>query len=183
MGAFPGPPRSGRQSSPNRTRTAEFDDKKVVGVTGAVSLVHTAGHGCVILGDHAVRCWGENDYGQLGQPGRKHQAEALPVPGLSDVVELSLAPTFSCARTNGGKILCWGDNWYGQLGDGTRTERREPREVAGISDAVGIAAGGEHACAPTRRGDVYCWGYNRFRAFGGAPMVWERARKIELGPR
>jgi alpha-tubulin suppressor-like RCC1 family protein len=38
----------------------------VAGLNGIVGMDAGANHTCAWLGDGSARCWGDNDYGQLG---------------------------------------------------------------------------------------------------------------------
>ena len=69
---------------------------------------------CALFGTE-VRCRGQNDQGQLGNPARKDGAEFIPVDGMNDVVSLASFPHSSCAVRTGGQVLCWGRNHGGLL--------------------------------------------------------------------
>jgi hypothetical protein len=78
----------------------------------------------------AVKCWGYNDYGQLGLGDTNHRGAAggemgdsLPAVQLGtgrSAVALTLGPDRSCALLDDGSVKCWGGNWGGQLGLGDR---------------------------------------------------------------
>lgn len=146
------------------------DPTLVPGTEDAIYLAHGRRHGCVIVRDGTVRCWGRNDYFQIGQKNPKMSLEAVPVEGLDDVAALALGGYFSCARKKTGRVWCWGDNAFGQLGDGTTNERAKPQEIAKLADVVAIAAGHTHACAILQSGHVTCWGSNAWGEIGSGPV-------------
>lgn len=94
-----------------------------------------AWHVCTLLEPSAqVRCWGDNQYGQLGR-GASGVASPVPSPvvGLppGDPVQ-AIAPAgvySACAFTASHRIFCWGRNDYGQLGVGDLVDRSLPTEV------------------------------------------------------
>ncbi len=74
-------------------------------------------HTCALTKAGAVKCWGNNDNGQLGN-GRGWWIRSLGYAiGLkSGVTKLFSGGYHSCAETNNEVLKCWGDNKYGQLG-------------------------------------------------------------------
>ena len=88
--------------------------------------------------------------------------EPAPVearPPVTDVQELALGRTHSCALRDSGAVYCWGDNLYGQLGDGSSDELApSPRRVAGLPKSSQIVAAEQQTCARTEAGEVWCWG-------------------------
>ena len=53
----------------------------ISGVAGATQIASSASHGCAVLGDHQVVCWGENTHGELGRGATDttNHPEAAPV--------------------------------------------------------------------------------------------------------
>jgi len=143
----------------------------VTAVDGAVAAAAVPGphsltafdHTCSLTAAGAVKCWGRNDFGQLGT-NSGHQDSLVPVQvwGLaSGVAAVAAAAEHTCALTTAGGVKCWGFNFYGELGDGTTDSRDAPVNVVGLTSGVAaIAAGGEHTCALTTAGGVKCWGFN-----------------------
>jgi len=73
------------------------------------------GHCCLLVGDNAVSCWGDNLLNQLGREGRSSQ-QPVAVPMPSRVEQLAAGGYTTCARLRTGAVWCWGDNARGQLG-------------------------------------------------------------------
>jgi hypothetical protein len=116
---------------------------------------------CALLTSGAVRCWGSNAYGQVGNGFTAFANEPSAVTGLAaGITAVTVGSYHACALTTAGAVWCWGRNNYGQLGDGTNANRAAPVSVSGLTAGVlEIAAGGGHTCARLAT-HVACWGRN-----------------------
>jgi alpha-tubulin suppressor-like RCC1 family protein len=109
-------------------------------------------HGCAVVTDGDVRCWGGSSYLQIG--------EDDPIRGISDVRTLDAARGYNCAIKNDGTVWCWGENFDGTLGTDPddQSSSRTPIQVPGIDDAVEVSTGRTWACAVRDGGRLSCWG-------------------------
>lgn len=133
---------------------------------------------CSILKDalrgRFVKCWGGNEYGQLGQGDVRSRGQYTTVP-----VDLGVGrePSYlvggihhTCALLDNAQAKCWGANYRGQLGQGDMDNRGDAPGEMGNSlkpiafgkgrSVVELAGGDYHTCARLDNGSVKCWGGN-----------------------
>jgi alpha-tubulin suppressor-like RCC1 family protein len=140
----------------------------LVGLAGAptaacadvVDIAIGVNHACAVIRDGAVKCWGSNAYGKLGDGTTDTRATPAGVLGLGgSATQVAAGTDHTCALVTAGRVKCWGSNAHGQLGDGSYSDRPLPADVAGLAAAVAIAAGGHRSCALLADGQVLCWGW------------------------
>ncbi|MCB9787950.1 MAG: hypothetical protein H6744_14795 [Deltaproteobacteria bacterium] len=118
------------------------------------------GHACALMARGTVRCWGANDFGQLGDGSTESREVAAPVAGLELVKLIAAGTEHTCAAIADGTVRCWGSNDRGQLGDGTTEDSALPVVVTGLEFVKALAAGDGHTCAIFGDGTMRCWGAN-----------------------
>ncbi len=141
----------------------------VAGLSGVASVATGNTFACALTTAGAVRCWGDDSVGQLGN-GTTGGVTTTPVTvtGLSSgVTSLAAGGSTACAVTAAGAVQCWGSNLEGQLGIG-KTDLQQrfstvPVTVSGLASGQrSVSVGSGHSsCAVSVAGAVRCWGYNR----------------------
>ncbi len=136
---------------------------RVQGLPGPMMMV-AAGrfHTCAVSAQGTVWCWGQNEFGALGDDTSLDRSLPVQPLGLPDaVVALSAGAGGTCAVLRNGEAFCWGNNANGQLGDGTRIHRSRPVRVLGLEGGGRMVAYGEEfSCGTTRALRALCWGKN-----------------------
>ena len=89
-------------------------------------------HACVIASNEKVYCWGNNDYGQLGDG--TYTSRSVPTlvvnQGSNQFKEIAAGGEFTCAINTNDETFCWGRNEEGQFGNGEMmTESNVPVNV------------------------------------------------------
>jgi alpha-tubulin suppressor-like RCC1 family protein len=141
---------------------------------GAIDVSTGARHACILMADGAIRCWGVNQFGELGTGTLDDSGTPVPVVGLrgkatavtTGIVLYFDYATFAfghtCALIADGSVQCWGNNREGQLGNGESGEGKystQPVTVSGLGQpAVSIHTDWLETCALLADGSVKCWG-------------------------
>lgn len=193
-GGFIGPS-SGIYTASNNveTVTVQVTDaaggKSIATISTYINVLKVAGgyyHTCALRGNGSVKCWGRNNYGQLGQENTTQIGDefgemgdnlsAISLGEGAKAIDVGAGREFSCALLLGGKVKCWGRNNYGQLGQGDTLTRGDEVDEMGddLSEvplgtnkrATSISVGEYHACAVLNDGSLKCWGYNSYGVLG-----------------
>ncbi|MCB0047760.1 MAG: hypothetical protein KDD92_20225 [Caldilineaceae bacterium] len=156
------------------TTTIHLTPISVTGLNSGVADVSTGrGHTCALMTTGGVKCWGDNEYGQLGDGSKVNRLTPTNVVGLgSSMATINAGNYYTCALTTAGGAKCWGDNNFSQLGDGSSVTKTTPVNVVGLSSGVvSIGSGRRHNCATTASGAAKCWGDNEYGQLGDGSAV------------
>lgn len=141
-------------------------DPVEIPLTGVYEIAAGRHHNCARLFDDSLRCWGHNNYGQLGNGSTTDSAVPVEVSGIISARLIAAGSEHSCARLSGGTVRCWGANDYGQLGNGSHIDSSVPVEVAGLPFAMSVTVGADSTCARISDNTARCWGSNSYGQLG-----------------
>ena len=159
---------------------------KVKGITDATAISAGFVLSCALHQDGTISCWGNNEYGQLGNGQSGENADSsvpVRVADITDATAISAGHEHSCALHRTGAISCWGYNWYGQLGNGQSGENADssvPVRVADITDATATTRSGLHSCALRQDGRISCWGIRESGRLGDGKGGFETSGPVEV---
>lgn len=117
-----------------------------------------ARHSCArAFGARDMRCWGENENGQLGDGSTERRNVPVDLADVDMLTTAAVGEAHTCV-VQGRRAFCVGSNRRGQLGDGLTTDASRVVRVDLPDDVSGVAAGFASSCALRVSGAVHCWG-------------------------
>lgn len=157
----------------------------------AVAIVAGSDHTCAaIAGGMAVRCWGRNNSGQIGDgtTTNRQLPTAIAGPPPAAVVMMDATVDTTCALLANGELWCWGGLQAADLGldIGAGDPLSVPQRVPGV-DALpepiaNFGVGARHLCAKASSGRLWCWGRNSSWQVGPAMQILvEEPYELDLG--
>lgn len=98
----------------------------VKNISSALEVSAGGRFACAVLSDGSIKCWGQNDYGQLGTDIHgdamytcgNFGCSPLPVEvtGISNAVIVAAGDSHACAVLSNDRVKCWGYNGDAELG-------------------------------------------------------------------
>jgi len=148
--------------------------------------VFSGNHNCVLTTIGKVKCFGNNEKGQLGYGDLNHRGgetihmgSNLPFVNIesgSSIISITSNLYHVCSVTNNFQVKCWGDNVQGTLGLGDNEDRGdEPNEMGEYlpfvnlgpnSDVIYVKSLYYGNCALINFDSVKCWGDGAFGRLG-----------------
>jgi len=111
----------------NHTQTYGFETTSTIPITAG------SAYSCFILDNGSVKCWGENNLGQLGLgdiinrgDNSSDMGDNLTIVDLGTgrtATAIATGDSHTCALLDNASVKCWGENSYGQLGLGDNSTR------------------------------------------------------------
>lgn len=126
--------------------------------SGVVSIQTDTSMSCALTTSGMLKCWGQNNLGQLGDGSQTTRRQPITALGLgAGVVDFNTRGYPKCAKMASGGLKCWPMS----------TADRRPVDFTGFPAGVQSFTGsGAHLCAVMSDNGVKCWGRNN----GESPM-------------
>jgi len=105
------------------------DPTAALDLAGVVAVDAGVYHTVALIDDGTLAACGSNLFGQLGDGTNTDRPVAVPVQGITLVVDVAGGLDFTIAVRNDGTVWAWGHNLAFQLGDGSTTDRWLPVQV------------------------------------------------------
>lgn len=176
-----------REDSLTPTDPSTTHQQDIAGTREALTFLQlSAGsaHTCGVTTEFRAYCWGNNNYGQLGNGSHTGPDECyssscstrpVAVIGGKSFKTVTVNGNSSCGVTTDNRAYCWGSNASGQLGVGTLKGpdtcgtagcSTKPTAVVGGRQFRQVNTGGLHTCGVTVDNRAFCWGLNDYGQLG-----------------
>jgi alpha-tubulin suppressor-like RCC1 family protein len=144
---------------------ASLNDSVPLG-TSAVHVDAGSFHTCATLSTGAIRCWGNNEYGQLGYGHMENLGDDPSEVGDDISIQGGVARVLAgghhtCALMSDGSVRCWGRGDFGQLGNNSMAMLTSPASTGvllGSAIVRQLSSEDHHNCAVLTTGVARCWG-------------------------
>lgn len=130
---------------------------------------------CGIATGGKLYCWGNQQYGQVGNGVSKAGTSVLPtavtgpLAAAATFTQVTAGHTHACALVASGAAYCWGNDTLFQAGgngDNLNAASSTPTPAGAGMTFKGISAGFAHTCGLRTDGVAYCWGNNQSGQLG-----------------
>ncbi|MFK7872153.1 MAG: RCC1 domain-containing protein [Oligoflexales bacterium] len=166
-----------------------------------VSEIHSGVNvNCAVSGNK-VKCWGLNNYGQLGIENTNNIGDGLGEMGVNlsaidvgagrTVEKMSMTSSHSCAVLDDQTLKCWGSGLGGALGYGDTSNRGygSPQmgdslavvDLGAVSTVQSVSTGLGFSCAILTDNNLKCWGWNSFGQLGNGSTSYVGDGPGEMG--
>jgi alpha-tubulin suppressor-like RCC1 family protein len=127
------------------------------GVTSAAAGGTAEGsHGCALLQDRSIWCWGDNSEEQLGDGGLISRNTPVELTDLFSVANITAGQRHTCATLVNGEAHCWGRSFG------------SPFWISALENVERVSAGGDFSCSILADATSWCWGINELGQLGDA---------------
>src|SRR5205814_254096 len=113
---------------------------------------------CALMSGGTVKCWGSDDFGQLGTGTTSHP---VTIAGISNVQAITVGGDLMCALKTDASMWCWGATNGAQV-----NVNYGPTPTQVLTGVAAMDAFYTDVCAVMTNGHVKCWGDNQAGQLG-----------------
>lgn len=124
----------------------------------ALSITADSYYSCALTASRGVRCWGDAEFGTLGNGSYTDSERPVAVKDLAGVRQLEAGLLHGCAVIDDGSLHCWGSNDLEELRDGSNNRRNIPVTAQIAGDVVQVSLGESQSCVRRADSSLECWG-------------------------
>lgn len=136
-------------------------------------------HSCGLQSNGTLWCWGDNDFGQVGNGTTLRSTLPSQVGVDDDWVKVSAADQGSCALKQNGTLWCWGD--LDTYKNGYWQNTALPKQHLSNYRFTDIEMGRTSLCGITANQETHCWGFIRGHVDQVGDLYYHQPRKIPGG--
>ena len=125
-------------------------------------------HTCGVTTTGTAYCWGNNEFGRLGNNSTQDNDFPVPVAGGLTFLTIAAGNEFTCGNRTDGTLYCWGR----KLG-GSAAFDSTPVLLPSVAKFAYVSAGNVHACGLTISQMAFCWGMDTNGQLGDGRVVDE----------
>lgn len=157
---------------------------QVPALSGVRQLTAGHDHTVAVDGAGAVRTWGLDSSGQLGDDATLASKSTPVTAACSEAcgfIQVAAGGAHTVGVRGDGTVWAWGSDASGQLGDdSTLAGQAKPVQVAGFTDARQVAAGATHTVALKTDGTVWTWGSDAAGQLGDGTALANKATPVQV---
>jgi alpha-tubulin suppressor-like RCC1 family protein len=150
----------------NRSQTLQRsgDGGQALPLTQVTAVALGGTFGCA-LNPQGAWCWGDNQYGQLGQPQETRQSDLalLAQPGQQRFLGAGIA---GLVHDGNDRLCAWGQNATKMVTTSDAVGVYTSPQCRPVGATTQLVAGDTHACLLHQSGDFTCWGERYYGALG-----------------
>ncbi|MCJ8344394.1 hypothetical protein MJH12_02555, partial [bacterium] len=120
---------------------------------------------CALFNDHEVKCWGLNNFGQIGNGNSTNLEVATSIENIK-ALDVAVGETHICLVLEDNTVSCLGNIAFREGDNPYAVSFGTPTTVPALTDVVNISAGLRFSCTINKSGEVHCFGLNESRKIG-----------------
>ena len=126
------------------------------------------GHTCILVAGRKLKCWGDNEFGELGDGTMTGSRAPVAVKGVTNATAISAGGNATCSLLSDGHVKCWGFYTLGSIGYPASTSSPVAVAIKGVENAIAVSTSGGYACAVISGGAIKCWGADNLQGTLGS---------------